>query len=709
MFHELRKRGTSGLVTRRAPAIAGIATFAVILAAILGAPSEWRELLRDNAFDVVLAADRHLHRTKGETTRIVVIDIDRRSIEAVGAWPWPRETVAKLVDAVAAAQPAALALDILFHEADTRSPAALARRLGHQIARPDIVALADDLADGDKRLADALAPAPAVLGFLLDPDQSQSLPGAPIVTTGPLPIRQLWRAAGALAPPPSLLAAADGIGTMSLPGEADGTVRRVPLLVGVADAILPGLALEAVRLARRASAYVVQPESRTLAAGDLSIALPSDALLRLLPGRPRVHSARTISAVDMLQGKVPSSRVAGAIAVIGGSAPELGGLRQTVTDPLTPSVQIQADAIAQILARRVPRSFDSATVVEWSLSCLFAILAVAAGAALSPVVGVMLTVFAVWLVWAAALVLLVVADRLLDPLTPSFFAAFAFVVTSGVSYSQTRRREALVRRRFEQHLAPAVVSRIVQNPSLVKLGGERREVTSLFTDVEGFTTMTQYADPERLVAVLDSYFEGLATIVIEHGGMVDKIVGDGVHALFNVPVDLDEHARRAVACAVAIRKWSTAYRAGAEPAALRFGRTRVGVETGSAVVGDVGIKAKLDYTAHGDAVNVTARLEAANKELGSTICVGPTAAERCDPALLRPLGTITVRGREGALAVFEPWPEDVSASWRERYLAACGLIDVDCERAVALYVELAAERPHDPVARRMAERLCAGD
>ena len=148
--------------------------------------------------------------------------------------------------------------------------------------------------------------------------------------------------------------------------------------------------------------------------------------------------------------------------------------------------------------------------------------------------------------------------------------------------------------------------------------------------------------------MLDGYFEGIAAIVIAHGGMVDKIVGDAVHALFNAPVDLDDHPRRAVDCAVAIRAWSKEYQRSPEPAALRFGRTRVGVETGSAVVGDVGIKAKLDYTAHGDAINVTARLEAANKELGSTICVGPTAAARCDPMLLRPLGVIAVRGRDGA-------------------------------------------------------------
>ncbi len=264
-----------------------------------------------------------------------------------------------------------------------------------------------------------------------------------------------------------------------------------------------------------------------------------------------------------------------------------------------------------------------------------------------------------------------------------------------------------MRRRFEQHLAPAVVSRIVQDPGAVKLSGERREVTALFTDVEAFTTMTQRADPERLVAALDSYFEGLAAIVFAHGGMVDKIVGDAVHALFNAPIDLDEHPRRAVDCAIAIRTWSKEYQRRPEPAALGFGRTRVGVETGLAVVGDVGIQAKLDYTAHGDAVNITARLEAANKELGSTICVGPAAAARCDPALLRPLGVIEVRGREGPLAVFEPWPEDAPTAWRERYLEAFRSIESDRGRAIEMFETLAAERPDDPVPRRMAERLRA--
>src|SRR5262249_54460397 len=149
------------------------------------------------------------------------------------------------------------------------------------------------------------------------------------------------------------------------------------------------------------------------------------------------------------------------------------------------------------------------------------------------------------------------------------------------------------------------------------------------------------------------YFEGVAGIVIEHGGMIDKIVGDAVHALFNAPLDLADHPSRAVNCAVAIVAWTEDFRCRSAPSSMQLGRTRVGIETGPAVVGDVGIRSKLDYTAHGDAVNMAARLEAANKEFGSAICIGPAAAARCDASLLRPLASITIRGYRNPVTVYE--------------------------------------------------------
>jgi len=319
-------------------------------------------------------------------------------------------------------------------------------------------------------------------------------------------------------------------------------------------------------------------------------------------------------------------------------------LRGTATDPLTPSVQIQADAIEQIGAGRFPRQIGGGRGVQLLLVIALGALALAASAMLPPILGALAVVAAIMLTWAGAIAGSVLIDRLVDPLTPSFAAAAVFVVALVTSFAVTHRREVLVRRRFEQHLAPAVVQRIIDQPGLLKLSGESREVTAFFTDVEGFTAMTHSAGPEELVAALDSYFEGVAGIIVEHGGMIDKIVGDAVHALFNAPLDLRDHPRRAVECAIAIRSWAETFRALPAPAAIGFGRTRIGIETGQAIVGDVGLRSKLDYTAHGDAVNAAARLEAANKELGSAICVGPGTAARCDASLFRPLGTIVVRG-----------------------------------------------------------------
>jgi adenylate cyclase len=689
---------------------AGLATLALFLAAHLLLPEEWSETFREAALDRVLAIDHRLEPKVLDkaAANLIVVDIDRRSLAEIGAWPWPRERMADLLGVIASGKPAVVAFDMLFSEPDERSPAALARRLAGMMGRTDLGSLADTLPDGDKRLAEAFASVPVALGFVLDPEQSGSVPSVPMLLRGPLPLHRLWRGAGAVGPVPALAAAAAGIGALSLPANADGVVRRAPLLVGAGEKLLPGLALETVRLLREASAYVLRSEPATLEVGNVSLPLPPGALLRLLPVGAHRHAARTISAADLLRGKSDGSRLTGAVVVVGGSAPELGGLRETPDDPLTPDVQIQADAIAQILAGRIPRALNAESVVSIALIGGLGMLALVAAAGFAPLRGFAAVASALLLLWAAAVGLLVFADRLLDPLTPSLAATVIFVTTTVSSYAVTYRREARVRRSFEQRLAPAVVRRIVEEPGLLKLTGERRELTALFTDVEGFTAMTHRADPEQLVAVLDDYFEGAAAIVVEHGGMIDKIVGDAIHALFNAPLDLADHPRRAIDCAIALRTWTALFRRHPGPQSIGFGRTRIGIESGETIVGDVGSREKLDYTAYGDAVNAAARLEAANKQLGSTICIGPAAAARCAPDLLRPLGTIEVRGRDEKLTVFEPWPDHAPQSWRERYLAAFHSIDQDTLQAAALFQRLAEEREDDPVPRILAERLRCG-
>ena len=342
-------------VSHRAPVAAGIGALVVFLAALLLLPAAVREGMRETAFDFVLAVDQRWRKAAADRggTRVVVVDIDRRSIEAVGSWPWPRETMARLVETVAGANPAAIAIDVLFAEPDGRSPAALARQLGALTGRPELTRLAETLPDGDKRLAKAVREAPGCARLRADPERSQALPGAPILMRGSPCLGRFGALPARSVRHRCCCTQAKGLGALSLPGDADGTVRRVPLLVRVGDTLRPGLAAEAVRLAQRASAYLVQSDPLRLTMGDVSIPLPAMRCCALRRWAP--PPSPPIPAADVLAGNLDARELAGAIVLVGGSAPELGGLRATAMDPLTPSVQIQAHAVRQILAGRLPR------------------------------------------------------------------------------------------------------------------------------------------------------------------------------------------------------------------------------------------------------------------------------------------------------------------------------------------------------------------
>jgi adenylate cyclase len=256
--------------------------------------------------------------------------------------------------------------------------------------------------------------------------------------------------------------------------------------------------------------------------------------------------------------------------------------------------------------------------------------------------------------WAGLMAWAISAEFLPDPTGPPAIALGAFAVTALVRAARDDWRTRRLRASFEQYLAPDVVRRIAADPTALRLAGEQREITALFTDIEGFTSLTERATPADLVALLDAYFDMAGRIVTTHGGMVDKIVGDAVTAIFNAPFDLPDHPARALDCALALQAGAEELRHASLGQKLGLGPTRIGLETGPAIVGDIGGSRKLDYTAYGNVMNTAARLEAANKEFRARICVGPTAATRISPARLRPLGTLTPRGQSRALEVFTP-------------------------------------------------------
>ncbi|WP_372623621.1 CHASE2 domain-containing protein [Falsiroseomonas sp.] len=630
---------------RPAACIALLAT--LLLAAIwVASPGGLREVLRERAADL-------LHRGPADAGAVAVVDIDRAALLRVGPWPWSRASLAALLRAVAEARPAAIALDILLAEPDRLSPAALARRLAEATGRAEIADLAAALEDGDAALAAAIGATPVALGFVLETRATEDAPpSVPLLVQGVVRLPGIWQAPGLQGPLPALAEAAAGLGLLALDADADGRVRRVPLLALVGDAARPGLALEALRLRERAGALLLLADPPRLVVGGHGVPLDATATLRLPPSPPETWPARTVSAAALLTDPAAqASRLAGRIVLLGGSAPELGGLRPAAGGTPVPSVQLQADAVAALLHGGAPIRPDWLASAEVAGAVLLAFVAAAAALRLRPRNAALLAC-AVVLVWVAAAWLALRAGLLLDPAGPPAVAGLAYAVAALLAFAEAERRARAMRTRFEQRLAPDIVRRIAAAPEAVRLGGETREITALFTDIEGFTAMTERAAPTELVALLDAYLDAMTRIVVSHGGMVEKIVGDAVHAVFNAPLDLSDHPRRALDCARALLAAAEAQRATPLGQRLGLGRTRIGIETGPAVVGDVGGSGRLDYTAHGDVMNTAARLEAANKQLGTSICVGPVAAARIGVDRLVPLGAHAVRGRGVALDLY---------------------------------------------------------
>lgn len=639
------------------PAAVGSLQVRVGAAVLLAALAVWawdgfglRGALRETAIDAVLAL-----APPKPAPLLTVVDIDSDTLARYGDWPWNRAQMARLVAQVAGGEPAAVAIDILFAGPDRHSPAAAARRIAAETGRADIADLVPSLPDGDALLAVALARRPVALGAVLETVPTPDFePLTPVLaSTAPAPT-ELWRTAGASGPPPMLRNAAQGLGIIAIAPDGDGVVRRVPLLALAGDAPVPGLAVEAVRLAEGAGALILDGAQNVLRIGGRVVPLGTDGQLRLGPALPAARAARTVPAHRLLSGSADAASLSGHVVLIGSSAVEVGALRRTAGNPAAPSLQIQADAAAALLAGDVAHRPGWLAQGETAGALLLGLAALAAVAALRPLGGLCAGLGA-GLLWMAAAAALVLARGLLvDPLGPPVVGAVTLAVALAMGFIETEWRERRLRSRFEQHLAPAVVARIAADPSALKLRGELRVITALFTDVEGFTSMTERAQPEALVAVLDRYFDRLSEVVVAHGGMADKIVGDAMLAFFNMPLDLPDHAGRALACALALRAETEKLRREPAFAALGFGRTRIGMETGPAVVGDVGGRRKLDYTAHGMAVSMAARLEAANKDLGTSICIGPGAAALLAPGAARSIGPIAVRGRAAKLEVFIP-------------------------------------------------------
>lgn len=261
-----------------------------------------------------------------------------------------------------------------------------------------------------------------------------------------------------------------------------------------------------------------------------------------------------------------------------------------------------------------------------------------------------------------------------------------------------------------RYFSPNLAHHLVDQPSSLDLGGERRELTFLATDLENFTSLVEGLDPTAVVSVMNAYLTRVSSIVFAHSGTIDTVVGDAVHAMFGAPLEQPDHATRAVACALELDAFSREFTAAKRREGIPIGRTRIGVHTGPAIVGNFGGEAFFHYTAHGDAVNIASRLETSNKHLGTYVCVSADTVAQIADFVGRPVGTLVLKGKEKGIRAYEPLPDGTAqAEATAAYLAAFEKLETGDPGAVQEFAALVGAHGDDALATFHLKRLLAGE
>ncbi len=649
---------------------------------------------------------------------VVLILVDEQSLEwaleAQGqSWPWPRAYYAAIADFAARAGVASLTFDVIYSDDSF-----------YGVSDDQVFA---DAVERHGRMVTAVFYGRETGRAEPFPDYLPRERATVSMDAGDLD--RLWSAERALFPVPELSAAAAGFGNVNIAPDGDGIYRRTPLVTEFRGEAVPTLALATWLVAAAGTddgnaglgSPTVRMDGRSASVGDLTIPLDRNAgmIVRFDAGareRERYSAAAIIqSEIRLGSGSddapvVQPQELEGRHVMVGFSAAGLYDLRPMPVDGAAPGVEFHAAVLENLLSGRFMRQAP----LGLDLLCVVA-LAFLAGFAAAMARSLTATVVALL---AAPLLPLVLSSGAyaggywMPLVVPAAAGTIGAVSAAVLNYMTEGKERRFIKGAFSQYLSPAVIEKLLEDPSRLQLGGERRELTIFFSDLQGFTSLSEGLTPDELIALLNEYLSDMTDIVTESGGTVDKFEGDAIIAFWNAPLDVPDHpnvaVRAALECQSRLAELRPVFRE-------RVGRDlymRIGLNTGEAVVGNMGSRTRFDYTMLGDAVNLAARLEGVNKQFGTyTMISESTAAAVADGIACRELGRIAVVGRTEPVRVFEPMPVDVYNAGRQRFeafsLALARYYDGDFEGARAGFLALA----DDPPAQKYADkcRALAGD
>jgi len=593
---------------------------------------------------------------------IVVIALDQNSIDHFSSqykfsWPWPRDFYGEVLEFLTKAGARAVVFDLYFSE-------------------PDITRSEYDPGETDQKFSEAISLARmAFLPVIFNRSKLQgieeeaallALQGSGVSLTGvdlgkiDIPERPFITL-----PIPEYTKAAAGLGAVNIEPDPDGIYRRLPLFFKYKGITYPSLSLQTAMFLRGSKAISIDKRG-FLDIGGQGVFLGRKGELLLVwhgPGGGKTYRYYPfvdvfLSAMKIKEGGaplVPSEEFKGKTVFIGSTAPALFDLKSTPmstpSEPF-PSVEIHVAALDNLLKGQSLREAEPLTIWGTVLG-LSLIVALSAILAQRAVVGGILgaIVLAAYIFMCFLLFKNGIVHQLVPGVSGGILSYLGATLFNFITEGQQKRR---IHRAFQFYLHESLVSQLTEDPGALRLGGERKELTVFFSDIKGFTTISETMDPEKLVHLLNRYFEVFGGAILAHKGYLDKFVGDAVMAIFGAPAPVPDHAVQACLAAIECQERLEALRKELEKEGLPPIYARIGVNTGPMVVGNIGSSSRFNYTVIGDEVNVASRLESANKEWGTYILIGDETFRRAQKEIdARRIGAIQVKGRNEPVKVYE--------------------------------------------------------
>lgn len=599
---------------------------------------------------------------------VTIIDLDEDSLSEVGQWPWPRSIVARLVENLVQMGAVLVAFDVVFPEADRMNPKTIA---------DTVVGLDEETRDKLRRLpgndalfAGVIKRGRVVLGQAGYWEERETDASPPvrksIAFKGPKPLGVVPNFRSLVRNVPIIEKAAAGHGIFSLTSEPDGIVRRIPTVFSYQDELYPSLPIEMLRVAfQRPTLLVETNEAGVVAIGIASKRVfPPNGLRVVTDNRGRVwpyfskhDRTKYVSARQVLAGTIDPSLIRGKLTIIGTSAVGLLDLRSTPTEEIMPGVEVHAQLIEALLTGNVLTRPNYINSAEMALILVGGLLIIW----LVPAIGARWTVLLFLLATGSALgtswYLFAEHKVLFDAgfAVASMLVLYVLLTYAGYAREEAGRRQ--VRDAFSHYLSPAMVEKLAENPSQLSLGGEKRDMTMLFCDVRGFTTISEQFDAEGLTSLINKLLTPLTDIILKGQGTVDKYMGDCIMAFWNAPLDDADHARHACLAALAMnaemvplneRLAAEAQAEGRPHLPLKIG---IGINSGEVVVGNMGSDQRFDYSVLGDQVNLASRLEGQCKTYAVDIIIGDNTRQRASDLASLELDLIKVKGKTAAVLV----------------------------------------------------------